>query len=265
MRALISIFKMRFQLLIQYRIAAIAGIVTQLFFGIVIIMIFVAFFKGNESDQPMTLAQTVSYIWLGQGLLGLMPWNGDREVQGMIRSGDIAYELIRPMALYDYWLFRILAQRLASTSLRAIPVFVIAFLLPEPYGLMGPASRTGMICFTLTMVGAILLGAALSNILTLSALFIIGDGMDRIFPALVIFFSGMVIPIAFFPDWSQVLFRILPFSGVADAPYRFYIGTYGLNNLMSILIHQLVWFCGLVVFGKWLVTCARKRIVIQGG
>ncbi len=82
MRGLIGIFKMRFGLILNYRMAALAGLFTQLFFGFVMVMIYLAFYESGGGEQfPMTLPQTVTYIWLGQGLLGLLPWNGDREVQ----------------------------------------------------------------------------------------------------------------------------------------------------------------------------------------
>lgn len=267
MRAYLGIFQMRMKVLLQYRMAALAGFGTQLFFGLVMVMIYHAFYEsGGGGDMPMTLTQTISYIWLGQGLLGLLPWNGDREIQGMIRSGDFAYELVRPLDLYGYWFTRIVAQRLVATMLRALPLFLLVSLaFPKGYGLGGPSSTEGFLMFLGTLCLGVVLGGCISNVITISVLFTIGDGMERLLPAVVTFFSGMVIPIGLFPEWSQPLFRLLPFSGLVDAPYRFYLGTYDINDLGLTLGLQGIWIFLLWVLGKKMVTVATKRTVVQGG
>ena len=266
MKALISIFRIRFLLLIQYRIAALAGLSTQFFFGMIMIMSFQAFFKSGQGMMPMTLSQTITYIWLGQTLLGLLPWNGDREIQKMIRTGDLAYELLRPVSLYQLWFSRVLAQRLAPTLLRCVPLLLITrFLLPETIRIGLPASVDSALYFGLCLFGGILLGCAISNLITIATLFTIGDGVDRLLPAIVILGSGMVIPIVYFPDWSQMLFKWLPFSGLVDAPYRYYLGLYTIDDLPFSLFHIGIWLILLVAIGQWMLATARHRIIIQGG
>ena len=71
-----AVFRARFYLLLQYRAAAFAGFVTQLWWGVVKIMVFAAFFRGAAS-APMTLRQAIDYIWLAQALLTLLPWSVD--------------------------------------------------------------------------------------------------------------------------------------------------------------------------------------------
>ena len=89
----VAVISARYRTLLQYRAAAIAGIVTQLFWGAIKIMVMMAFFAVAPSSQPMSLAEVVSYIWLGQALLGMLPWNIDKELESLIRRGDVAYEL----------------------------------------------------------------------------------------------------------------------------------------------------------------------------
>lgn len=269
MKGLWAIFNIRMRQILSFRAAAFAGIGTQFFFGFVMVMIYEGFYRsaiGDDLKLPMTLEQTITYIWLGQGLLGLLPWNGDREIQGMIRTGDFAYELVRPMNLYFYWFFRILAQRIGGTLLRAIPLFTcVNFIFPRGLQMQGPMSNVGFLLFIGSMCIAILLGAAISNIITIMVLYTIGDGVDRLLPAIVTLFSGMVIPLSFFPEWSQPLFRWLPFSGLLDSPYKFYLGIYGPGEFMSILFFQCSWLVIIVGVGARLLNQASKRIIIQGG
>ncbi|MDA3847618.1 MAG: hypothetical protein PF505_13940 [Vallitaleaceae bacterium] len=266
MKVFVGIIKVRILLLLQYRMAAIAGIFTQIFFGGLFIMVFDAFFaSGNQSSMPMTFSQTVTYIWLGQAFLGLLPWNGDREVQAMIREGQVAYEFLRPLNLYAYWYARIFSQRIAGTLLRCFPLIIVASLIAKPYGLSTPFSVTNFILFIVALIAAVLLGCAISNLITISVLFTIGDGMDRLFPAIVMFFSGMVIPLPLFPDWAQGILKVLPFSGLTDTPYRYYLGMYGTEDFLLTTTHAILWTIALVILGEYMIHVSKKHIVVMGG
>ena len=76
----------------QYRSAALAGVFTQLVFGFIIFMTLDAFSVEHPERSPMTRPQLVSYVWLGQAFLALLPWTLDRDVVQMVRTGTIAYE-----------------------------------------------------------------------------------------------------------------------------------------------------------------------------
>ena len=115
MRAYLALFKTRFAVLFQYRAAALAGLATQIFWGIVKVMILTAFYAQSTSPQPITLLQGTTFIWLGQALLQLLPWNIDKEVEAQVKNGNVAYELIRPLDLYWHWFFRSMAMRLVPT------------------------------------------------------------------------------------------------------------------------------------------------------
>ena len=110
-----AIVSARFRTLLQYRAAALAGFATQLFWGLIRVMIFEAFFRSTSTQQPMDLADVVTYIWLGQAFFVLLPWNVDRDIQALIRSGAVSYELLRPLDLYTLWFSRALAWRTAPT------------------------------------------------------------------------------------------------------------------------------------------------------
>ena len=267
MKAYITIIKTRFILLLQYRMAAIAGMGTQFFFGIVRVMIFEGFYSSSAVVQPISFAQTVSYIWLGQALLGILPWNGDNELQSMIRSGNVAYELCRPIDLYNQWYCRAIAQRTAPTLLKAIPIFFTAlFFLPQRYALQLPASREHAAAWAVSMIGALLVAASITTLFSISMLYTIsGEGITRLIPALVIFFSGMSAPLQLFPQWMQAFLKYQPFSTLIDLPMRLYCGTIPASQIIEILILQLFWAAALVLLGRYLTCKAMNRVVVLGG
>lgn len=94
--------------------AAIAGVCTQFFFGLIRVMVFYAFYSATTDKVPLTYSQAVTYIWMGQAMFSMVPWNGDSEVQNLIRTGNVSYELLRPINLYNHWLCRAFAFKYCS-------------------------------------------------------------------------------------------------------------------------------------------------------
>ncbi len=267
MRAYLSVVRLRFLLLLQYRVAAVAGISTQFFFGLLRVMVLDAFYRSSAATQPMTFAQTVTYIWLGQAMLGMLPWSGDREIQDLVRSGNVAYELCRPLDLYNLWFSRSVALRTAPTLMRAIPVFLAASLLmPPEYRLQAPPTIAHGVAWLLSTCGAIVLSAALTNLFSIALLWTIsGEGLIRMLPPVVTLLSGLVVPLSLFPGWLQPALRFLPFAGIVDTPFRFFTGNLAPAAVLPWLGHQLGWAVVLVIFGRYLVARGMKRVVVQGG
>src|SRR5437764_1067483 len=117
----LAILTSRFLTLLQYRAAAAAGIVTQLFFGLIRIMVYDGFFHSSHGPHPLTADQVTTYIWLGQALLLLGMLDIDKDVAAMIRTGSIAYEMTRPLDLYNVWFARAISGRAAPVLMRAAP------------------------------------------------------------------------------------------------------------------------------------------------
>jgi ABC-2 type transport system permease protein len=272
LQAYSSLFVARFALLLQYRAAAIAGVVTQIFWGVVKVMVLTAFFQHSPTAHPMTLSQAISYVWLGQAFLfAIVPWSGDREVQALIRSGAIGYDLLRPMDLYTFWFARALALRTTPIVLRAMPLLSLTMLLLPAVGLsewalLPPVSPAALGAFMLALLGAVVLSTALTMLLTVSLMWTLsGEGINSIAPSLIIIFSGMIVPLPLFPDWMQPLLNWLPFSGLLDRPFRLFTGHLAIDALFSVLLHQAVWIGVLVFLGRFLVQRGLQKLIIQGG
>ncbi len=266
-----AILSARFRMLLQYRAAAIAGVWTQIFFGLALIMIYEAFYASTTvADQPMTMVQIASYVWLGQALLAMMPWGADSEIRAMVRSGAVAYELCRPVDLYGLWFVRGVAQRTAPTVLRAVPMTIFAIwalpLLGLPEWQLQPPTAAAGFGFACTLVGALALSCAMTTLINISLLWTIsGEGIVMISTTLVSFFSGMIVPLPLFPEWAQTVLAWLPFAGIADLPFRVYNGDIPFADLGLVLGRQLGWTLVLVVLGRRLLARGMRHLVVQGG
>ena len=140
-------------MLLQYRAAAVAGMSTQIFWGWIRVMIFGAFYASTVDPQPMSYAEVVDYVWLGQALLMLIPIWVDQDIRGLVRQGTVAYELVRPLDLYAYWYARSGASRRAPALLRAEPIIALALLF---FDLRPPASAASAMAWIATPLGALL-------------------------------------------------------------------------------------------------------------
>jgi ABC-2 type transport system permease protein len=253
----------RFRTLLQYRAAAVAGMGTQLFFGLVLVMIYEAFYRSSSGPQPMAYQDVVTYVWLGQAFLAMLPWNVDRELQALIRSGAVAYELLRPLDLYATWYCRVVALRTAPTLLRSLPIVVAARLF---LGMRPPPSLGSAGAWALAMVGSLLLGCAITTLMNISLLWTIsGEGLAQLVPALVLVFSGMLVPLPLLPAWAQPVLNALPFRGLIDVPFRLYLGHIPPEQVGPLLAHQLAWTAALVLLGRWVLARGQRRLVVQGG
>ena len=271
MRPYLAILSARYRMMLQYRAAAFAGAGTQFWWGFILIMVLEAFYRSSTVVPPMSFSAVVAYIWLGQAFLGLLPWNHDKEIELLVREGGVAYELVRPLDLYAFWFMRTLALRLASTTLRCLPIFVFAGLI-LPYTtlagwtLMPPASAAAGLAFGAAMLAGVALSVSITMLIHVSLLWTIsGEGMARVMPSLVIVFSGMVVPLPLFPAWSQPLLAALPFRGLADAPFRIYSGHIPLADAPAAIVLSLAWAGALIAIGHLVLARGFRRVVVQGG
>jgi len=262
-KAYLAVLIARFRTLLQYRAAALAGIVTQLVFGYIRMMIFDGFYRSSSAPQPMTWPQTLGYIWLGQALLGLVMWGTENDVATMIRDGTVAYELARPVDLFGLWYTRCISARLAVLTLRAPPILVVAWLF---FGLQAPVSMSAAVLFVLSIAGAVLLSAVTVALCTISLMWSVsGEGISRLAPPLIFVLSGIIIPLPLFPAWAQPILNAMPWRGLIDVPFRIYLGNLNTTQALRGLMQQGVWVGLFILLGHWLVSRGVRRLVVQGG
>ena len=258
-----AILSARFRTLLQYRAAALAGMGTQLFWGLVRVMIFTAFYRSSIAEQPMSLEEIVTYVWLGQAFFAGLPHNVDREIAALVRSGGVGYELLRPWDLYGAWFCRSLAWRTAPTLLRGAPLLMAAWLF---LGMEAPASPASAGAFAVALVGAILLSSAVTTLLSITLVWTIsGEGMNHLAVGVMMVVSGMIVPLPLFPEWAQTVLDVLPFRGLADTPFRLYMGHIPPGDAVSHLAHQAAWTAAIALLGRWALSRSLRRLVIQGG
>lgn len=271
LRPYLAVFAGRLQLTLQYRAAALAGFVTQCWFGIIRILIFAAFYAGGAGHAPMSLANVVTYTWLGQAFLAFLPWNADPDVAEMVRSGAVAYERLRPVDTYAWWYARALAWSVARVLPRAalMALFAVA-LLPlvglGHWGLAPPPTLAAAAWFALSLVGLVTLSASITLLINVILTATLNDrGPNTLVAPIVNLFSGMVVPLAFFPDAWRPWLRGQPFAGLIDIPFSIYFGGLTGWGAASGVALQFGWTVTLILVGRVWLGRTMRRLVVQGG
>lgn len=267
----VAVLEARFRMLLQYRAAALAGFVTQGVFGALKLMVLAAFYGAAKGQQPISLPEVVSYVWLCQAMFALIPWNVDDDLAQQVRSGGVAYDLLRPLDLYAYWFARTLAFRTARTALRALPLLALVMIVLPLVGLgkwslPPPPSAASAAAFGASLVAVALLSTAITMLLQVNLLYALtGVGANSVLMTLVSFFSGLLVPLPLLPSWAQRAVALQPLRGLADVPFRIYSGHISPTAAVGEIGQQLLWTCALVLLGRILLGTAARRVVIQGG
>ncbi len=268
MKAIKSIFRLNFLNDLQYRSQALAGMATQFFFGFVFVMVYVAFYEsGSTNKLPMPLDQLVSYWWLNQALFALVyMWTKEKDLLSMIKNGNVAYELIRPINFYFKWYVTMLSKRIAKVLLRFAPVIIIAYLLPKPFNLSGPASLESFLLFIISLILSSFLVIGISMIIHMITFFTLNEkGVMEIFMSTSEIMAGGIVPLTLFPEFLYKIAYVLPFRYTCDLPFRIYTGNIPINEAIPDLIGSFIWIIVTILIGYLLTRKALNQAVIQGG
>lgn len=266
-----ALASMRLRAILQYRAAALAAVATQLFWGLLRFMILDGFYRSDPSASDFTTVHLASYVWLGQAMFGLFPMNVDPLASDRIRSGAVAYELLRPLDLYANWAVSVVGWRIGRTALRAVPLLLFAaVVLPlvgaRTWALGPPAGAGAAIGFAVAIALGVLTGMAVTLLGQTVMLWTLSStGWNAILPLAAWICSGMVVPLPYLPHWAQAVLELLPFAGLIDTPFRIYSGHLAGSEALRALLVQAAWVVALVAAGHRLMAVGIRKVVIQGG
>ena len=266
MRLYLNYFKLRIMTFLQYRSAAIAGLTTQFFWGLMMIFIYMALYQ-NAPNVSMNLEQVIAYTWLHQAFYAFLAVRVmDSEIRDSIRSGNVAYEIIRPYNLYYWWYIKCVAKRVASGILRVMPVIIVALLLPKPYGLPLPASFTNFLLFIISLLLGVFVVAGINMLVHTIGFYTYNEaGISSMLNSVMEFLAGELVPVALLPVFIQKGTYYLPFRLVCDLPFRLYSNNIGISEGLFGVGLQIIWIIILFIIGNMIVKSALKKVFVQGG
>src|SRR5436853_7276131 len=146
---------------------------------------------------------------------------GWQELALRIRDGSIATDLSRPLDPQRYWLAFDLGRAPFHLIFRGVLPFLIGGLL---FRLHYPAPLDAA-AFVVSVTLAVVVSLGFRFLYNSAAFWLVDvRGVMLLALSLSLFFSGMVMPIAFFPSWLRDVAHALPFASIMQVPIDVWLG-----------------------------------------
>jgi ABC-2 type transport system permease protein len=245
-----------------YPWATAAGVFTNTIFGFIQAYILLAVFRNRTHVGDYDASDAVTYVWLAQALIMTVYAFGWTELALRIRDGSIATDLSRPLDPQRYWLAFDLGRAPYHLIFRGILPFAVGAIV---FQLHYP-SPLDLVAFFVSVVLAVVVSLGF-RFLYNSAAFWLTDirGVVTLALTVSLFFSGMILPLTFFPSWLRTIAYALPFASIMQTPIDVWLGKHHGAKLVGILVLQAAWALALLALGRLTLRLGAKKLVIQGG
>jgi ABC-2 type transport system permease protein len=255
--------RMSFLKILAYRLRYYTGIVGYFINVSVYYFIWKAIYGSSTNVAGYNLSQMTTYVAIGWIIRSFYFNNVDREMAAEVSEGKIAINLIKPVDPQLMYIAQTTGEACFRALLFTLPIAVVLMLV-YPIGL--PASLPSGLMFILSCLLALLIFTMLNFMVGTLALHIISImGVIRAKYAIVEFFSGLLIPISFFPSRLQRVLSFLPFPHVSFTPLQIYLGKVHGPAAWEAVGAQALW--ALILFGSGRVfwKFSMRKLSVQGG
>lgn len=259
----IEMIRIRFLMMLAYRTNYYSGILIYSINIGAYYFLWNAIYGDKGSIEGMSALQMTSYISIAWMARAFYFNNIDREIAQEIKEGKVAIEFIRP---YNYLLMKTmqgLGEGIFRLSFFSVPGMVVVMLIFPIAFSTNPAT---WLLFALALVFSFLINMQI-NLLTgiLTFFFYNNMGLIRAKRVVIDLFSGLLLPISFFPGWAQKIMDFLPFQGISYVPSMIFTESFSGSEVINAVLFQVVWVLILILPIQILWLIARKQLVVQGG
>ncbi len=248
---------------LAYRLRYYTGIATYFIYVSVYYFIWKAIFAQGEKIEGFNFSQILTYIAIGWIIRSFYFNNIDQDMAQQVMEGKLAMDLIKPVNTQAMYIAQALGESVFRLILLTVPTAVVLLIV---YPLQRPASGLHFAAFFASVVLSFFIVAGINfavGTLAIRLKSILGLLRAKYF--LLELFSGLLIPISFFPDVFQKVFQALPFQYISYVPVLLYLGKINGGGILAALGWQIFWVGALVALGSGMWKWSSRKITIQGG
>ena len=245
-----------------YPWATAAGVFTNTIFGFLQAYILLAVYRHRTNVGGFDSADAVTYVWLAQSMIMTVYIFQWQELGLRIRDGSIATDLARPLDPQRYWLAFDLGRAPYHLIFRGILPFVLGALVFE----LHYPSPLDALAFLVSLTLAVVVSFGIRFLYNSAAFWLLDyRGVMTLTITVVVFFSGMVMPLRFFPHWLRELSYALPFGSIIQTPIDVWLGKRTGLELLGFVALQALWALLLLGAGRVVLARGTRKLVVQGG
>jgi ABC-2 type transport system permease protein len=225
--------------------------------------ILLALYRHRHEIGGYDASDAVTYVWLTQAMLGVVQVFGWTELALRIRSGDVATDLARPVHPFSAGLAFDLGRALYHALYRGIAPFVVGALV---FDVSVPSSAVVWLSFLASAALAVCVSFAFRYLYNSVAFWLLDyRGAVLLGVTATLFFSGFIIPVAFFPAALRTAANATPFPAMLQRTVDIFIGKAGGVDILGTLAVQVGWAVVLCAAAYATFAAGTRRLVVQGG
>ncbi|HEX3022391.1 MAG TPA: ABC-2 family transporter protein [Lachnospiraceae bacterium] len=210
--------------------------------------------------------EMVIYIVISYITVNIISGNAARNIAYDVVEGSIAINLIKPISYRTKLLFTSFGMIIFRFFVPGIFLWGgVLFFEYHEYGIYPPSIQLTLL-YLLSLVFSFLIMFLFDfcyGMLAFYTTYVWGMNMSK--AALLLFLSGSMIPLSFFPPMAQRIFEFLPFSSMNYVPVMIYLGKISGQALMKAFLVQVVWIAILYILSNYFWKKATKRLTVVGG
>lgn len=222
-----------------------------------LILVFIFGTIVSEGRSAVSLNYVRQYVSLAAFFSVFLGFNNAFGIADRVKSGDIAYDLVRPRAWFVQMFCQYFGERVASSFWPVLAFVTFSFTLRLGFG------AEALMRFIATLPAVLLLEFTISLNIGVATLWTQNSwGLGLAFGWVQNLVSGILLPMFAMPgSWQSIAYKT-PFVYLVDAPIR---ATTGMLTLGELWLHQATWIIGLSIVAAILYRLATKRLRVNGG
>lgn len=259
----IEMIRIRFLMMLAYRTNYYSGILIYSINIGAYYFLWSAIYGDKGSIQGLSMIQMTTYISVAWMARAFYFNNIDREIAQEIKEGKVAIELIRPYHYLRMKMMQALGEGIFRLLFFSAPGMVIVALL-FPIDL----STNYMIWlwFFISIIFSFIINTQINLLTGITTFFLFNnDGLIRAKRVVIDLFSGLLLPISFYPLWAQELMGFFPFQAISYIPSMIFTEGFQGDAVYQAILFQLMWSLILIIPIQILWMIAKKQLIIQGG
>lgn len=230
------------------------------------ISVWYALYAGNETTFTNTgeisFDEMIHYLIISSGVSIIINNQIIGKMDGKIKTGMIAMDLIKPMNFCANLLCLTIGNNIFRITFQLIPLVIMSLFV---FDISFPSSSSFLL-FIISIINAFFINFFLSYILGMIGFWYLSVWhLERFQQDVVRLFGGVWIPLWFFPESLNLILKYLPFQYIYFIPINIYLEKTSYYGALSMLLNQFIWIAFLGLLGFILWQKGKHKLVIQGG
>lgn len=259
----IEMIRIRFLMMLAYRTNYYSGILIYTINIGAYYFLWEAIYGGKESVQGLSVAQMTTYVAVGWMARAFYFNNIDREIAEEIREGRVAIEMIRPYSYLGMKVMQGLGEGIFRFLFFSIPGMILVSFL---FSLSITSHIQTWFLFFLSIIFSFIINTQINLITGMMTFFLFNnDGLMYAKRVVIDLFSGLLLPISFYPLWAQTVMNFFPFQAISYIPSMIFSEGLKGQAVWHAIMFQMIWSLVLILPIVFMWKLAKKRLIVQGG